>query len=204
MATGRWCPPNTRSAARTSALGAECHATPKNRRASRIAASRGSQVNSKSGCRFAPSKSARHANRVGNYPRYSRTYRGARSAGRRDRRAVGAPRCGHRAPARLRCARGLGQWISLLYRLAELARGTRSWGSEGESPSGARPRDTAAPRPRARQRRALVLEVRALTRVATPETQERLLAVGHAGTAEHVERTRTGLAACGSDRGDAG
>jgi hypothetical protein len=30
--------------------------------------------------------------------------------------------------------------------------------------------------------------VRALTRVATPETEERLLAVGRAGTAEHVER----------------
>jgi len=31
-------------------------------------------------------------------------------------------------------------------------------------------------------------KVRALTRVATPETEERLLAVGHAGTTEHVER----------------
>jgi uncharacterized protein DUF222/HNH endonuclease len=31
-------------------------------------------------------------------------------------------------------------------------------------------------------------KVRALTRVATPETEERLLAVGCAGTAEHVER----------------
>jgi len=30
--------------------------------------------------------------------------------------------------------------------------------------------------------------VRALTRVATPETEERLLAVGRAGTADHVER----------------
>ena len=30
--------------------------------------------------------------------------------------------------------------------------------------------------------------VRALTRVATPETEERLLAIGRAGTAEHVER----------------
>jgi hypothetical protein len=30
-------------------------------------------------------------------------------------------------------------------------------------------------------------KVRALTRVATPETEERLLAVGRAGTAEHVE-----------------
>jgi len=30
--------------------------------------------------------------------------------------------------------------------------------------------------------------VRALTRVATPDTEERLLAVGRAGTAEHVER----------------
>jgi 5-methylcytosine-specific restriction endonuclease McrA len=31
-------------------------------------------------------------------------------------------------------------------------------------------------------------KVRALTRVATPETEELLLGVGHAGTAEHVER----------------
>src|SRR5947199_10182363 len=31
-------------------------------------------------------------------------------------------------------------------------------------------------------------KVRALTRFATPETEERLLAVGRAGTAEHVER----------------
>jgi 5-methylcytosine-specific restriction endonuclease McrA len=31
-------------------------------------------------------------------------------------------------------------------------------------------------------------KVRALTRVATPQTEERLLAVGRAGTAEHVER----------------
>ena len=30
--------------------------------------------------------------------------------------------------------------------------------------------------------------MRALTRVATPETEARLLAVGRAGTAEHVER----------------
>jgi len=31
-------------------------------------------------------------------------------------------------------------------------------------------------------------KVRALTRVATPETEERLLAIGQAGTADHVER----------------
>ena len=31
-------------------------------------------------------------------------------------------------------------------------------------------------------------KVRALTRVATPETEERLLAIGRAGTASHVER----------------
>ena len=31
-------------------------------------------------------------------------------------------------------------------------------------------------------------KVRALTRVATPETEESLLAVGRAGTADHVER----------------
>jgi hypothetical protein len=31
-------------------------------------------------------------------------------------------------------------------------------------------------------------KVRAPTRVATPQTEERLLAIGRAGTAEHVER----------------
>src|SRR4030095_4835061 len=31
-------------------------------------------------------------------------------------------------------------------------------------------------------------KIRELTRVATPETEERLLAIGRAGTAEHVER----------------
>src|SRR2546423_3593882 len=35
-------------------------------------------------------------------------------------------------------------------------------------------------------------KVRELTRVATPETEERLLAVGRAGTAEHVERILRG------------
>src|SRR5258708_3803990 len=35
-------------------------------------------------------------------------------------------------------------------------------------------------------------KARALTRVATPETEERLLAVGKAGTAQHVERNVRG------------
>src|SRR3989442_5744082 len=35
-------------------------------------------------------------------------------------------------------------------------------------------------------------KLRALTRVATPETEERLLAVGRAGTAQHVERIGRG------------
>ncbi len=43
-------------------------------------------------------------------------------------------------------------------------------------------------------------KVRALTRVATPETEERLLAVGRAGTAAHVERIVRGLAARGPKR----
>jgi len=47
-------------------------------------------------------------------------------------------------------------------------------------------------------------KLRALTRVATPETEERLLAVGRAGTAEHVERIVRGLAPRGSDRRSAG
>ena len=37
-------------------------------------------------------------------------------------------------------------------------------------------------------------KVRALTRVATPETEARLLGVGRAGTAAHVEQHRPGLA----------
>jgi hypothetical protein len=37
-------------------------------------------------------------------------------------------------------------------------------------------------------------KVRALTRVATPETEERLLAVARIGTACHVERIRSRLA----------
>src|SRR5438067_2722443 len=41
-------------------------------------------------------------------------------------------------------------------------------------------------------------KVRAVTRVATPETEERLVAVGRAGTAEHVERIVRGW--CRVDR----
>jgi len=50
-------------------------------------------------------------------------------------------------------------------------------------------------------------KVRALTRVATPETEERLLAIGRAGTAAHVERIVRGwrrvdrLAEAGKPRG---
>jgi hypothetical protein len=44
-------------------------------------------------------------------------------------------------------------------------------------------------------------KVRALTRVATPATEERLLAVGRAGTAEHVERiVRVGAESIGRPR----
>ena len=63
--------------------------------------------------------------------------------------------------------------VQLVCRLAELARGARPGGGPGTCTGGAR---------------ALVREGRALTRVATPETEERLLAVGRAGTACHVER----------------
>src|SRR5688572_9714954 len=54
--------------------------------------------------------------------------------------------------------------------------------------------DPGAARERVRVARALergelsYAKVRALTRVATPETETRLLAVGRAGTASHVER----------------
>src|SRR2546422_3659896 len=43
-------------------------------------------------------------------------------------------------------------------------------------------------------------KVRALTRVATPETEERLLSVGCAGTAEHVERIAVGGGSIASPR----
>jgi hypothetical protein len=43
-------------------------------------------------------------------------------------------------------------------------------------------------------------KVRALTRVATPEAEERLLAVGRAGTAEHVRAHRPRLASGGPHR----
>ena len=45
-------------------------------------------------------------------------------------------------------------------------------------------------------------KVRALTRVATPDTEERLLAVGKAGTAEHVERIVRGCGPAGRGPGD--
>src|SRR6266481_2678071 len=54
--------------------------------------------------------------------------------------------------------------------------------------------DRGAARERVRVARALARgelsysKVRALTRVATPDTEERLFSVGRAGTAEHVER----------------
>src|SRR5882762_6379771 len=105
-----------------------------------------------------------------------------------DRRAVRAPRRRHRAPARsdprVRRAGRMEHGFSLLRRLAEL--------------------DLGAARERVRVARALgtlpllaealgrgelsYAKVRALTRVATPETEARLLAVGRAGTAAHVER----------------
>jgi hypothetical protein len=47
-------------------------------------------------------------------------------------------------------------------------------------------------------------KVRALTRVATPETEERLLAVARAGTAAHVEAHCPGVAAGRPAGGSAG
>src|ERR1700750_1065063 len=47
-------------------------------------------------------------------------------------------------------------------------------------------------------------KVRALTRIATPETEERLLAIGRAGTAEHVERIVRGWRRGGRDAGGGG
>jgi uncharacterized protein DUF222 len=69
--------------------------------------------------------------------------------------------------------------------MAELARRARSRRSPG-----ARARRPTLPRlSQALARGELsYAKVRALTRVATPETEERLLAIGRAGTAWHVER----------------
>ena len=87
--------------------------------------------------------------------------------------------------------------------VARLARRPRPGRGPRARPRGARARRSCRSWRQALARGELsYAKVRALTRVATPETEERLLAVGRAGTAEHVERIVRGLAARGpSGRG---
>src|SRR2546427_78608 len=118
--------------------------------------------------------------------------RGTGSARRPDRRAVGAPGGRRRAPPgpdpRLRRPRGLGHRVPHLRRLAELAGGAGP-GAAGERVRVARALGTLPLLAQALARGELsYAKVRALTRVATPETEARLLGVGRGGTAAQVER----------------
>jgi uncharacterized protein DUF222 len=83
---------------------------------------------------------------------------------------------------------GRGQRLSLVRPLAHLAGRVLAGCGPRARAGGEGARRAAAPLGGAGSRRAVLAKVRELTRVATPETEERLLAVGHAGTAEHVER----------------
>ena len=108
--------------------------------------------------------------------------------------ALRAPRGRHRAPPRshprVRYSRRLEQRLPLVRLLARLARGDSTWARHASASvwrgrweklpklAQALARGGDSPTPRSEP----------LTRVATPETEERLLAIGRAGTAEHVER----------------
>ena len=161
----------------------------------------GVQSGAKSGCRVVPAR--RETRHVDTPVRWSRPVaafaartaapRRAGSPGRRDRRALGAPRGGDGPPARahprVRRPRGLEQRVPLLRRVARAGASGSTW---------ARPASASAWRAPSGRCRALAealargelsyAKVRALTRIATPETEARLLAVGRAGTAAHVER----------------
>src|SRR4029453_12659135 len=116
----------------------------------------------------------------------------SRSAWGRDRRAVRSPRRRDRAPARshprVRRPRRLEQWGSLVCRLAKRAHRARYGCGWGARPGCACSRHTATAAEALARGELSYAKVRALTRVATPETEERLLAVGRADTADHVER----------------
>ena len=115
-----------------------------------------------------------------------------RAAGRRDRGAVCPPRRRHGAAARshprVRRPRRLEQRLPLVRRLARLARGSRHGRRARARSRGACAGRLAAAAQALARGELSYAKVRALTRVATPATEERLLAVGRAGTAEHVER----------------
>ena len=73
-------------------------------------------------------------------------------------------------------------------RVARLASGTRSGRRSGARPSGAGLGTLPALAEALARGELSYAKVRAVTRVATAETEARLLAVGRAGTAVHVER----------------
>jgi len=107
-----------------------------------------------------------------------------------SQRALMSVGSGHREVARshsrIRRARRLGQWLPLVRALARLARRARAGRRARARPRGARPWLAAALEGGACGDLSYS-KVRALTRVAMPETEERLLALGRAGTPEHVE-----------------
>ena len=119
-------------------------------------------------------------------------HRGTGPAGRRDRRAVRAPRRRHGCLLDLiRDFDARGGWNTGFRSCAAWL----SWrvgldlGAAREKVRVARALGTLPLLAQALGRGELsYAKVRALTRVATPETEERLLAVGRAGTAAHVER----------------
>ena len=90
-----------------------------------------------------------HAGPTHHVAAHAGAHRGAGSPGRRDRRALGSPRCGDRPPAqphpRVRRARGLEHGLPLVRGLAVLARGARPGRRAAAGPSGARPRHAAGP-----------------------------------------------------------
>src|SRR5205823_2103775 len=93
-----------------------------------------------------------------------------------------------RSHSRVRHPRGLEYRISFLRRLAELAGGARPGSGPRTRPRGACPGDAAAAGPGPGAWRALVCQGPGPDSRGHAETEERLLAVGRAGTADHVER----------------
>jgi hypothetical protein len=97
-----------------------------------------------------------------------------------------------RSHPRIRRSVAAGTLAQLVRRLADVAHRSRSGRRARASPG----RGSLPSLPRTAQALARgelsYSKIRALTRVATPETEERLLAIGREGTAKHVERTVRG------------
>src|SRR5262245_58244603 len=81
----------------------------------------------------------------------------------------------------------MGQWLRLVCPLAQLARRARAGRRARARPRGARVGLAAAAEGGARPRRAVVLQGPGADAGRDPRDRRRLLAVGRAGTAEHVE-----------------